>query len=230
MKPSATSKVRRGKASVVPYHHGDLRSALLIQASRALREKGVEGLNLRELAEAEGVSVGAIYRHFESRSALLTALVDEGFAALAVKMLEARASAKGRNAKLRGRAELIATGRAYVAFAQGEHRSLFRLMFSVDRNAARRKAALCDQSPLDAFGHLHAAAATLAGGADRIDDADLVTLWAGVHGLAMLMLDGALGPDPHRAERALDRMLQVLADAISSPSASRKSAIRAAIE
>lgn len=76
---------------------------------------------------------------------------------------------------------------------------------------------MCDQSPLDAFGHLHAAAATLAGGADKIDDADLLTLWAGVHGLALLMLDGALGPDSVRAERALDRMLQVHADAISPP-------------
>jgi AcrR family transcriptional regulator len=61
------------------YHHGDLRAALLAQAETTLRASGVDGLSLRELARAVGVSHGAPRRHFEDKSMLLEALVTEGF-------------------------------------------------------------------------------------------------------------------------------------------------------
>jgi AcrR family transcriptional regulator len=61
------------------YHHGDLRAALLAQAEATLRVSGVDGLSLRELARAVGVSHGAPRRHFEDKAALLEALVAEGF-------------------------------------------------------------------------------------------------------------------------------------------------------
>ena len=61
------------------YHHGDLRAALLAQAETTLRASGVDGLSLRELARAVGVSHGAPRRHFEDKSTLLEALVAEGF-------------------------------------------------------------------------------------------------------------------------------------------------------
>ena len=61
------------------YHHGDLRAALLAQAETTLRASGVDGLSLRELARAVGVSHGAPRRHFEDKSTLLEALVTEGF-------------------------------------------------------------------------------------------------------------------------------------------------------
>ena len=62
-----------------PYHHGDLRAALLERAEADLRVSGIDGLSLRELARAVGVSHGAPRRHFEDRAALLEALVAEGF-------------------------------------------------------------------------------------------------------------------------------------------------------
>jgi AcrR family transcriptional regulator len=61
------------------YHHGDLRAALLTQAEATLRVAGVDGLSLRELARAVGVSHGAPRRHFADKAALLEALVAEGF-------------------------------------------------------------------------------------------------------------------------------------------------------
>jgi AcrR family transcriptional regulator len=61
------------------YHHGALRAALLAQARRTLRVSGVDGLSLRELARAVGVSHGAPRRHFEDKAALLEALVADGF-------------------------------------------------------------------------------------------------------------------------------------------------------
>ena len=77
------------------YHHGDLRAALLAQAEETLRASGVDGLSLRELARAVGVSHGAPRRHFEDKAALLEALVDEGFHRLGAT-LDAAAESDGR--------------------------------------------------------------------------------------------------------------------------------------
>src|SRR6201995_990049 len=75
-----------------PYHHGNLREALLVQAMTTLREGGVEALSLRELARAVGVSHAAPRRHFPDRQALLDALAIEGFARLGAVMRDAVAS------------------------------------------------------------------------------------------------------------------------------------------
>jgi AcrR family transcriptional regulator len=56
-----------------PYHHGNLRTALLAQAERTVRERGVQDLSLRELARDIGVSHGAPRRHFADRQARLEA-------------------------------------------------------------------------------------------------------------------------------------------------------------
>lgn len=61
-----------------PYHHGDLRAALLAEAQKTLRVSGVDSLSLRELARAVGVSHGAPRRHFVDKAALLDALVVDG--------------------------------------------------------------------------------------------------------------------------------------------------------
>ena len=71
---------RTGKTS---YHHGDLRRALIDAAIPVLREKGVVGLSLRELAGELGVSHGAPYRHFRNKSELLEGIAIVGYRELA---------------------------------------------------------------------------------------------------------------------------------------------------
>ena len=94
------------------YHHGDLRAALLAQAEETLRVSGVDGLSLRELARAVGVSHGAPRRHFEDKAALLEALVAEGFHRLGAALAKA-AQADGRTFV----ATLNDVAVAYVRFA-----------------------------------------------------------------------------------------------------------------
>ena len=65
------------------YHHGNLREALIEAAIPVLKEKGVVGLSLRELAISLGVSHGAPYRHFGNKAALLESIAAKGFVALA---------------------------------------------------------------------------------------------------------------------------------------------------
>src|SRR3954451_16003211 len=74
-----------------PYHHGNLRTALLEAAERTLREGGAEKLSLRELAREVGVSHGAPRRHFPDRQALLDALSQAGFERLGAELRGAAA-------------------------------------------------------------------------------------------------------------------------------------------
>lgn len=62
-----------------PYHHGNLYDSLLHEANNILKKEGIEGLSLRKLGEALGVSRTAAYHHFANKNALLCALAEEGF-------------------------------------------------------------------------------------------------------------------------------------------------------
>jgi AcrR family transcriptional regulator len=107
-----------------PYHHGNLRTALLERAERTVRERGVQELSLRELAREVGVSHAAPRRHFADRQALLDALAEAGFARLGAELRRAvdRAGADFE-------ARLHATASAYVRFATRDA-ALLELMFA----------------------------------------------------------------------------------------------------
>ncbi|HEY4894880.1 MAG TPA: TetR/AcrR family transcriptional regulator [Solirubrobacteraceae bacterium] len=110
--------------SARPYHHGNLRSALLAEAERTVRERGVQDLSLRELARGLGVSHGAPRRHFPDRQALLDAIAEAGFARLGSELREAVDGA-GEDFQAR----LGATAAAYVRFATDDA-ALLELMFA----------------------------------------------------------------------------------------------------
>jgi AcrR family transcriptional regulator len=107
-----------------PYHHGNLRSALLAQAERTLRERGVQELTLRELARDVGVSHSAPRRHFPDRQALLDALAETGFERLGAEL---RSAVDGAGEDFAAR--LQATATAYVRFATRDA-ALLELMFA----------------------------------------------------------------------------------------------------
>ena len=108
-----------------PYHHGNLREALLQQAELTLRERGVQDLSLRELARAIGVSHGAPRRHFADRQALLDALAAGRVRAHWVPSCARAVDAAGEDF----RARLHAAATAYVHFAV-QDAALLELMFA----------------------------------------------------------------------------------------------------
>jgi AcrR family transcriptional regulator len=107
-----------------PYHHGNLREALLAQAEHTVRERGTQDLSLRELAREVGVSHAAPRRHFADRQALLDALAEAGFARLGAQLRNA-VDAAGEDFEAR----LQATAAAYVRFATRDA-ALLELMFA----------------------------------------------------------------------------------------------------
>jgi AcrR family transcriptional regulator len=69
-------------------------------ALRLFVEKGVDGTSIRDVAAAAGVSEGALYRHFDSKDALVWALFADSFTAFARRLDALQAAARGTRAKL----------------------------------------------------------------------------------------------------------------------------------
>ena len=222
------------------YHHGDLRRALLDAAWRLVAEKGLAALTLRELARAAGVSHAAPYHHFPSRTALLDALAEEGFAGLDRAMGEAKAGpATGEQAAeaatpgpgdpraspaepgqtprpVEGAEVMVRLGRAYVDFACA-HPEQLQVMFRPRHHESEGPPppALVEIGA-QAYGHLaDAVRVCQAQGLAPAGDPDELALsaWSLVHGFASLWSQGQLGalvPTPDQFARQRDRLLRNL--------------------
>jgi len=116
-------------ATARPYHHGNLREALLAAGERALETTGAANLSLRELAREVGVSHAAPRRHFADRQALLDALALNGFERFGAQLDHALATA-GEDFTTR----ILALARAYVGFATTRP-ALIELMFASKHQA-----------------------------------------------------------------------------------------------
>jgi AcrR family transcriptional regulator len=106
------------------YHHGDLPRALRAAARRLVAEHGPEGFTLREAARDVGVSHAAAYRHFADKRALLAAVCEDGYRALAATLRAANRRRPTDDAATRIR-RLAA---AFVRFALDDP-PRFHLMF-----------------------------------------------------------------------------------------------------
>src|SRR5271170_7712030 len=69
-----------------PYHHGDLRRALIDAAVSLVAEEQDWSFSLREVARRAGVSHNAPYNHFPEKRDLLGAVAAAGFEALRERM------------------------------------------------------------------------------------------------------------------------------------------------
>jgi AcrR family transcriptional regulator len=168
-----------------PYHHGDLRGALIAAAQAIVESGGLAALSLRAVARRAGVSPAAPYHHFPDKQALLDAVAERGFDALTAAMTERMDRASGSAARL------DASGIGYVAFAVANP-ALFSLMFShVGQNpAAGQTLELARQR---AYGVLQQAADAASPGA-KASPEECLRLWAMVHGIAKLTLEGCVRP------------------------------------
>jgi AcrR family transcriptional regulator len=182
MNPSADRN--RGAAQSRPFHHGNLRQALLDEATAIIADQGVEAFSLREAARRIGVSPNAAYRHFADKGALLATLAQSGFTALAASMEQ---DVERAGADLIAR--LKATGSAYLAFARREP-ALFNLMFGPYGAGSGQdvsgRAPHSGRTPYELVGDALDAMVE-AGLIDAADRSGAQTLiWPAIHGLAVL--------------------------------------------
>ena len=195
------------------YHHGDLRRALIDEAARVIGARGVEHLTLRGVGQQLGVSRTALYRHFADKASLLAAVAAEGFRQLRSD-LEAAWEQHGG-----GRAGLDAMGIAYVKFAVGRP-SYYRVMFGGLVDADR---VTCDDLVANATSAFQvlvdAVIAQQREGLVHADDpAELSRyIWATVHGIAMLGIDGQLRHEAGGAEALMRFANERLRTGIARP-------------
>ena len=173
-----------------PYHHGDLRNALIQAGLELLSEGGASALDLRKVARRAGVSHAAPYRHFPDKQALIAAINEEGFHRLAERI-----RCTLREVSDDAFEQLHAIARAYVQFAQ-ENPWLMREMFSglsIER---------------EAFPSLYQASKTVfmlyVGVVQRGQERGSIiegdpgalagVLWSLLHGVAMLMIENQMRP------------------------------------
>jgi AcrR family transcriptional regulator len=105
-------------------------AARILRAARKLFDaKGIEGLSLRSVAQRVGITPMAIYRHYDSKQALVDALVLDGLAQWSARV-EALPPAKGL-------AKVAQIGEAFLDFALEEPRR-FEAAFLIHSTKARR--------------------------------------------------------------------------------------------
>jgi AcrR family transcriptional regulator len=161
------------------YHHGDLRGALVGAAMDLLEEGGEAELSLRAVARRAGVSPAAPYRHYDDREALVSAVAAVGYRELAERLAAAHPSPSTPD-------ELASAAVAYVQFAL-KRPALFRIMFGqpCDRDSDERVAATAVVS-------LYVRGIVERTFPQADSEALATAVWALVHGLAFLHLDGKL--------------------------------------
>ena len=166
---------------------GSLRDDLLRISRELLDEGGPDALSMREVARRAGCTHQAPYHYFANREAILAALIEAGFDELANRLCEAHDLVETED--LRTVAE--ASGNAYVEFAL-TNPGVFRIMFRRDMCDPARFPGIqvASRRTYDELGRL----ARINFGERAIREHE-TALWASVHGLAVLLLDGLMADE-----------------------------------
>lgn len=197
-----------------PYHHGDLRRAIIDTALDLLQEQKGWQFTLREVARRAEVSHSAPYRHFPDKTALLHELALIGFDRLRDALAAVLVPASDAPA------HLIALAYAHLSFGT-RNPDLYRLMFNTD--AGEPTDIHLDPRTQEPFrlviGVLEQGQRE---GTIRRRSAlgQATACWAHLHGLTMLAIDGRLVPakvGDHAIEDALTTLLDGLMSADARP-------------
>jgi AcrR family transcriptional regulator len=194
-----------------PYHHGDLRRAVIETALDMLAEEKGWQFTLREVARRAGVSHAAPYKHFPDRAALLSELAMIGFDRLRDSLSAAKPMAPETL-----RDEIAPVARAYVAFGT-ENPALYRLMFSAGEEKVagvhlnERALAVFDVA-LEILRRGQAAGRIR----KRLIEGQAAAWWGLIHGMTMLAIDGLLVPEKV-GSAPLDAALSTLVEGLENP-------------
>ena len=199
-----------------PYHHGDLRRAIVKAALEILKETRTLDFSLRELARCAGVSHNAPYKHFADKRELLAAVSAAGFELLTQRMareIENHAHARG---------QLFAVLRAYIDHGV-DNPALYGLMFGGHLSGPEHSRPAIERTEAEMTKALLVGVIT-AGGLgrpipqtarnERKIAGAILACWSLVHGLTLLLADGLVGPQK-KAGALADSLVQSLLDGLA---------------
>ena len=192
----------------MPYHHGQLREALVCAGLETARTDGPEAVVLRAATRAAGVTPNAAYRHFADREELLSAVAARCITMLGElveKRLAELGPEPGEDSVDHAWQRLMVAGRAYVEFALTE-RGWFKTAFGAHH--PNEEMIPADSNP---FAIVNAILDECVGvGAlspERRAGAEYAA-WSAVHGISTLIVDGPLADLPEGdRQAAIDKVL-----------------------
>lgn len=166
------------------------REEILSRACELYLEEGLDGFSMRKLAEAVGVTAPALYRHYESKEALLADLVGEAYRRLGRALYTALEGGDALDRFLRA-------GRAYVRFAVEQPR-MYEMLYAYPQflgmgelpEETAAQACAIGQFWNDRVRECQDAGLLRP---EETPDEIAVTLWGHAHGLISLHLRGMLG-------------------------------------
>jgi AcrR family transcriptional regulator len=196
----------------VPYHHGNLREALIDAGVELAAEQGPDAVVLREVSRRVGVSHNAAYRHFADRDDLLHAVSARAMTRWGQFMADRIAAAAEGDGAMQAAARLEACGRSYVDFAVTSP-GLFRIACALSLGAVEPDGEV-DHPYAQLSQRLDEMVATALLTPERRANAEIAA-WSAVHGFSMLVLDGPLR-DVSEADRdaGLDEVLRVVREGL----------------
>lgn len=188
----------------MPYHHGDLRSELILVGVELARAQGGGGISVREAARRIGVTPNAVYRHFTDLDAYVAAVRAAVLSEVASRMAPPHAHPPEPRRRLHD------VGVAYIAFALDEP-GWFDLAFGdIQPDPAPPAPPFARLSAaLDALAEAEAWHVQARSGAEW-------PCWAAVHGFALLSTRGPLRTTPRSHLNALaERTVDAIIDGLS---------------
>jgi len=186
------------------YHHGALAEAMVDEALREVRDVGPDEVSLRRIATTLGVSPSAAYNHFSDKDALLRQVGQCGHDDLDQRMARATDAHPG-DTDAAAIQRFRALGEAYIAFAVDDP-NLFRLTFGplcfMTMDESKESGPF--QRLSDALDELQTRDLLRAGIRENLD----LATWSTVHGMSLLILEGALPAEASGA--VLDTIAQLV--------------------
>lgn len=166
-----------------------LREACLLEAIEAIREKGVEGLSLRDVARRLKVSHQAPYKHFASKDHLLAEVVRRCLHDFATHLRQSGLAEDGT--PLAAEDAMRALGHAYLSYAAAQPLE-YRLMFMTSWPAEARDLGLASdaRAAFDVLGERLQAVRPYPSEIER--DRDAMFVWSAIHGLASALQSEAM--------------------------------------
>ena len=182
------SRLVAARRKTAPYHHGDLKNALIAAGADILSKEGVTGLSLRKVAQKAGVSHAAPYAHFADKQALIAAISTEGYS----RLYDTIRAAAGRHQGDPKR-QLVEGAWAYVKFALDDP-DQFKVTMSGIVEKEQEYPAFVEMSQKSFALVRDIVRACQAEGVLRPGPPDLaaVGVWSLMHGLISLLLENLI--------------------------------------